>query len=201
MRVKLLLGVNVLYPLVLHWFLSNCVISYFRSSSSDYVDVPSVIPCFDWKHSGYFDSFFPISLQIMSVIPPYRGPMRDNTYKSMVAVGTPMHNVIVAGNCDMWLVLYYVWNLLWFVLLLYKLHDYLAACYTMVPDYTAWYCIGHVSGCTVAAHYCTNVARYYTFVAWCCMGLELEWTVVLLAQSSFMLVPYMHLMFFPTSAP
>jgi hypothetical protein len=47
MPVKLLLGVRViLYPLVLRWFMLNCVISYFCSCSSDYVDVSSVIPFF-----------------------------------------------------------------------------------------------------------------------------------------------------------
>ena len=37
----------------------------------------------------------------MSSIPLYRGPMRDNTYKSLVAVEIPMRNVLVVGNCDM----------------------------------------------------------------------------------------------------
>jgi hypothetical protein len=50
---------------------------------------------------GYFDSFFPGSLQVMSDIPLYRGPMCDNTYKLLVAVDTPVRNVLVVGNCDM----------------------------------------------------------------------------------------------------
>jgi hypothetical protein len=53
------------------------------------------------EHSGYFDSFFPGSLQVILDIPPTHGPMHNNTYKSLVAVGTLVHNVLVAGNCDM----------------------------------------------------------------------------------------------------
>jgi hypothetical protein len=51
------------------------------------------------------------------------------------------------------------------VLLLYKLRDHLGTCYTVVPDYTVWYCTRVVLGCTVAARYCTAVTQYYTIVA------------------------------------
>jgi hypothetical protein len=77
----------------------------------------------------------------------------------------------------------------------------LATCYTVVPNYTARYCTRVVLGCTVAVHYCNIVAQYYTVDGKCCMGLGLDCNVVMLAQSSFRHVPYMHLMLFPALAP
>jgi hypothetical protein len=53
------------------------------------------------KHSDCFGSSFLGSLLIVSDIPLSHDPMRDNTYKSLVTVDIPMHNVLVADNCDM----------------------------------------------------------------------------------------------------
>jgi hypothetical protein len=88
----------------------------------------------------------------------YRGPMRDNAYKSLVAMHTRVHNVLVVGNCDMWQVLCHIQNLRWLILLLYKLRSHLAVGCTVVPGYTVQNCTGDVLGCTAAARYCKVAA-------------------------------------------
>jgi hypothetical protein len=110
----------------------------------------------------------------MSNILPYRGLMRNNTYKLLVEVGIPLHNVPAVGNCDRPLVLYLFQNLVSLILYLCSLLDLLSVRYTEVLDCTMWYCTKVVLCCIVAARYYTVVAQYSTAIAQCCMGLELD---------------------------
>jgi hypothetical protein len=123
----------------------------------------------------------------VSNILPYHGLMHENTYKLLVEVDIPLHNVPVVGNCGMPLVLYLIQNLLSLILHLCSLLYLLSVRYTMVPDYTARY-YTEVSLC------CSVVARYYMVVVQWCMELRLYHVVVWLSQSSFMLSLCMHLM-------
>jgi hypothetical protein len=110
----------------------------------------------------------------MMVIPPYHGPMCDNTYKLLVAVDIPLHNVLVVDNCHIPLVLYLFQNLLLLALHHYSPLYLLSVHYNEAPDYIVWYCTKVVMCCIVVARYYMVVVQYYTDVAQCCMGLQLD---------------------------
>ena len=98
--------------------------------------------------------------------------MCDNTYKLLVEVESPLHNVPVVENCDIPLVLYLFQILLLIFLHLYIELDPLATCYTEVPGYTARYYCVPAWYYTVAAQCCMVYAQCY-IVAQCFMGLVL----------------------------
>ena len=101
----------------------------------------------------------------MSNILQYHDPMCDNTYKSLVEVDILLHSVMVVDNCDIPLVLYLFQNLLSLFLGLCSPLDLLSVCYTMAPNYNAWYCTEAALCCTVVVRYYMVVAQYYTIVA------------------------------------
>jgi hypothetical protein len=97
----------------------------------------------------------------------YHGPIHDNTYKLLVEVDIIMHNVPVVQNCDIPLVLYLVLHLC-------SLLDFLSMRCTEVPDCTTRYCIEVALCCTAVVWYYMVVAQYYNTIAQCCMELELD---------------------------
>jgi hypothetical protein len=94
-----------------------------------------------------------------------------NTYKLLVEVDIPFHNVPIVGNCDIPLVLYLFQNTI--SLILCSPLDLLLTRYTEEPDCIVQYCTEVVLCCIVGVRYYTVVVEYYTIVAQCCMGLEL----------------------------
>jgi hypothetical protein len=109
----------------------------------------------------------------VSDIPLYHGLMHDNTYKSLVEVEIPLHNVSVVGSCNILLLLYLVQNLLSLILHLCILLGLLSVHYTGVLDCTVWYCTKVVLHCIVVAWYYKVAKQYYTIVAQCCMEIKL----------------------------
>jgi hypothetical protein len=101
----------------------------------------------------------------VSDIPLYHGPMHDNTYKSLVEVEILLHNVLIADNCDIPLVLYLIQNLLWIILPLCILLDILSSHYIEALDCIVRYCTEVVPYCTVVARYYMVVVQYYTTVS------------------------------------
>jgi hypothetical protein len=99
--------------------------------------------------------------------------MRNSTYKLLVEVDIPLHNVPVVDNCDTLLVLYLIRNLILLDLHLCSLLCLLSMHYTEASGYTVRYCTEVVLRCTVVARYCIVVAQYYTIIVQCCMELEL----------------------------
>jgi hypothetical protein len=121
----------------------------------------------------FYDFFFPESLLVVSYIPLYHGPMRDNTYKFLVEEDILLHNVLVVDNYDIPMVLYLIQNLLSLVLHLCHLLDLLSMHCTEIPDCTVSYCTEVVLHCIVVAWFYRVALQYYAAATWCCMEMEL----------------------------
>jgi hypothetical protein len=113
------------------------------------------------EYSGCYGSSFPGYLLVVSDIIVCRDLMCGNTYKLLVEVDIPLHNVPVIDNCDISLVLCLVQKLLLIVLHLCSLLYLLLVHYTKALNYTTWCCNEVVLHCTLVVRYCMVATQYY----------------------------------------